>query len=117
MLLDWQRGRGPGGAEPPAVLLATVTDPGQLHRITALLNALPARRPGVYNCPADFGGALVLDFYVGADPKPVATAVDERTGCRTVQLTVRGVPGSAVLVDGGFQDELLALLHVPAPSR
>jgi hypothetical protein len=68
----------------------TVTSPKILHRILALLNALPAAQPGARSCPIDFGIRVRLAFYVRRRMAPLAVAVIDPGGCGGVGLTIGG---------------------------
>jgi hypothetical protein len=77
----------------PATRPVTVTSPGRVRRIVALVNRLPVWQlgGGVVSCPADVGPIVKLAFFkrIG-DRVPVAVAMADGSGCRTVMLSVRG---------------------------
>ena len=112
-------GLNPGGHASAVRPLATVTDPGQVAKVVALVNALPTAAVGVYNCPADFGSDLTVDFYRGSggvnDTSPAAVLVDRMTGCGSTELSVRGGPQNVALADSGQQ--ILDVLKVSFPRQ
>jgi hypothetical protein len=112
-------GLNPGGHASAVRPLATVTDPGQVAKVVALVNALPTAAVGVYNCPADFGSDLTVDFYRGSggvnDTSPAAVVVDRMTGCGSTELSLRGGPQNVALADSGQQ--ILDVLKVSFPRQ
>ena len=118
---------GPGAAVPgtggsPASSAkwtqVTVTDPGQVAKVVALVNALPTPVWGI-PCPGGPGGGLVVDFYRGGGganaTSPVAVAVDSMSGCGSTVLSVRGGPQKVALV--GSAQEILNAVKLTFPSR
>ena len=101
-------GPTPGGR--PTAPLATVTGPGPVAKVVALVNALPTAPVGKFSCPADFGAVLTVDFYRGSGTSPVAVAVDRMTGCGGTLLSVHGGPQNVALESSGQQ--ILDLLKV-----
>ena len=93
-------GRGPGGnrlgpanqggRKPPKPV--TITDQATVRKLTALVNGLALFPPGAFNCPADFGGNLVLTFRAGPRAPALAVATADLSGCDGVDLTIGGKP-------------------------
>jgi lipoprotein-anchoring transpeptidase ErfK/SrfK len=80
----------------------TVTNPVKIRQLTALINGLPAFPAGIYSCPFDGGGQLVLTFRAAAAGTALAVATINLEGCEGVNLTVAGRQQSAVgKLDGG----------------
>jgi hypothetical protein len=76
-------------ATPPAPV--TVTDPAQVRRIVALINALPLSPPGVFSCPFDGGAEIVLTFRAkGPGGSPLAVADEGLEGCEWTSLVIGG---------------------------
>jgi hypothetical protein len=61
---------------------ATISDPARVRAVAAGLCALPRTAPGVYHCPADFGGGYRLTFSAPGRTFPPVMA--QATGCRSV---------------------------------
>lgn len=78
----------------------TVTSAKRIRRIVALLDALPAAQPGVYNCPADFGIYVRLVFHARRGVAPLAVATIDAGGCRGVGLTIGGRPQPGLAGEG-----------------
>jgi hypothetical protein len=77
------------GVTPPASV--TVTDPAQVRRIAAVIDALPLSPPGVFSCPFDAGAKVVLTFRAqGRGDAPLAVAVEGLEGCEWTYLTIGG---------------------------
>lgn len=114
-------GSNPTKALPTKRTLATVTDPSLVAKTVDLVNGLPTAPVGVFNCPADFGRELVIDFYqggVGADAtSPVAEAVDRMGGCGGTVLSVRGGPQRVALEGSGPATLSLLKLTFPGQGR
>jgi hypothetical protein len=70
----------------------TITDPAKVRALTALINGLALFPPGVPDCPADFGGNLVLTFRAGPRTPALAVATVNLAGCDGVDLTIGGKP-------------------------
>ena len=70
----------------------TITDPAKVRALTALINGLALFPPGVPDCPADFGGNLVLTFRAGPRAPALAVATVDLSGCDGVDLTIGGKP-------------------------
>ncbi|TDT98755.1 hypothetical protein EDD99_6986 [Streptomyces sp. 846.5] len=119
IVLTATSGLNPGGHASTVRPLAAVTDAGQVAKVVALVNALPTAPVGVFNCPADFGSELTVDFYRGSgggnDASPAAVVVDRMTGCGGTELSVRGGPQNVALADSGQQ--ILDLLKVSFPRQ
>ena len=81
-------GLNQGGRKPPKPV--TITDPAPVRALTALINGLALFPPGTFNCPADFGGSLVLTFRSGPGTPPLAVATVDLSGCGGVDLTIGG---------------------------
>ena len=81
-------GLNQAGQQPPKTV--TITDPAKVGELKALINGLPLTPPGRFNCPAGFGGNLVLTFraHPGGPALAVATAV--LSGCGEADLTIGG---------------------------
>jgi hypothetical protein len=88
---------GPGGR---AGASAAFTDQAEISRVAAIINALPTQPPGTYNCPADTGGGLELDFE-SSGGAPLAQVEIRASGCGGVLVAARGarLPG----LSGGAQ--------------
>jgi hypothetical protein len=119
LVLTTTPGLNAGGPASVARPLAAVTDPGQVAKVVALVNALPTAPVGVFNCPNDSGAQLVIDFYRGSssgnDRSPAAVVVDRMGGCGGTELSVRGGPQNVALADSGQQ--ILDLLKVSFPRQ
>ena len=70
----------------------TITDPAKVRALTALINGLTLFPPGAPDCPADFGGNLVLTFRAGPRTPALAVATVNLSGCDGVDLTIGGKP-------------------------
>ena len=68
----------------------TITDPAKVRALTALINGLTLFPPGAPDCPADFGGNLVLTFRAGPRTPALAVATVDLSGCDGVDLTIDG---------------------------
>jgi hypothetical protein len=68
---------------------ATITNQAEINRIAAIINSLPLAPTGVFACPADFGGALTLDFE--SDTGTILEqATMHPTGCGSTTITIDG---------------------------
>jgi hypothetical protein len=68
-----------GGVLPPGI---TITDAPRVRALAVALCALPPMRPGLQQCPADFGEVVRLVFAAGGrDFHPVRIQL---SGCRAV---------------------------------
>jgi hypothetical protein len=65
-----------------------VTSVAVVRHVEHALCLLPARPPGTYHCPADFGPQYSLRFWVGRQSLPTVNL--DPTGCELVS----GMPGS-----------------------
>ncbi len=94
----------------------SVTSARKIDAIVALLNALPARQPGVRSCPADFGIRVRLAFYRRRGVAPLAVAAIDPQGCGGVALTIGGKaqPG---LESGGLLGKVEHVLGVKLDTR
>jgi hypothetical protein len=81
-------GLNQGGKVPPKPV--TITDPGKVRALKALINGLALFPPGAYSCPADFGDDLVLTFRAGPRTPALAVATVDFAGCDGVDLTING---------------------------
>jgi hypothetical protein len=79
-----------GGGKPQKPV--TITDPAKVRALTALINGLTLFPPGAFDCPADFGGNLVLTFRAGPRTPALAVATVDLSGCDGVDLTIGGRP-------------------------
>ena len=69
----------------------TVTDHARVHRIVALVDALPAAQPGAVACPADSGPIVTLRFETAATGgRTLARATADGSGCGGVGLWIHG---------------------------
>jgi hypothetical protein len=76
------------GEKPQAP--ATISVGKEVARIVALINAQPLFPPGRYNCPADDGQNLTMEFRAEAGGPVIATAVLDTSGCESIGITVGG---------------------------
>jgi hypothetical protein len=76
--------------EQPKQRMLHVTSAKKIDKVVALLNALPAGRPGMTRCPVDFGIRVRLAFYTSRVSPPSALAEVDPQGCGSVQLTIGG---------------------------
>jgi hypothetical protein len=83
-------GLNQGGRKPQKPV--TITDPAKVRALTALINGLTPFPPGAPDCPADFGGNLVLTFRAGPRTPALAVATVDLSGCDGVDLTIGGKP-------------------------
>ena len=81
-------GLNQGGRKPQKPV--TITDPAKVRALTALINGLALFPPGAPDCPADFGGNLVLTFRAGPRTPALAVATVDLSGCDGVDLTIGG---------------------------
>lgn len=81
-------GLNQGGRKPQKPV--TITDPAKVRALTALINGLALFPPGAFDCPADFGGNLVLTFRAGPRTPALAVATVHFAGCDGVDLTIDG---------------------------
>lgn len=72
--------------QPPLKVLST----RRIDEIVALLNALPAAQPGVFNCLVSFGVEVELALYAKHGAPLMAAAEIEVDGCGIVHLTIKG---------------------------
>jgi hypothetical protein len=110
-------GLNQGGKKPPRPV--TITDQAAVRKLTALINGLALFPPGIFNCPADFGGSLVLTFLAGPGTPPLAVATAQLSGCGGVDLTIGGKSEPALAgpgTDGGPQILSAAGLSWKIPS-
>ncbi|HET9172040.1 MAG TPA: hypothetical protein VFN97_21590 [Actinospica sp.] len=68
---------------------ATITNQAEIARVAAIINNLPPAPTGIFNCPADFGGGLALDFE-SASGAMVEQATMRATGCGGTTITING---------------------------
>jgi hypothetical protein len=83
-------GLNQGGRKPQKPV--TITDPAKVRALTALINGLTLFPPGAPDCPADFGGNLVLTFRAAPRTPALAVATVDLSGCDGVDLTIGGKP-------------------------
>jgi hypothetical protein len=81
-------GLSQGGKKPPQPV--TITEQATVRKLTALINGLALFPPGRFNCPADFGGSLVLTFRAGPGAPALAVATADLSGCDGVGFTIGG---------------------------
>jgi hypothetical protein len=81
-------GLNQGDRKPPKPV--TITDQATVRKLTALINGLALFPPGAFNCPADFGGTLVLTFRAGPGTAALAVATAHLSGCDGVGFTIGG---------------------------
>jgi hypothetical protein len=68
----------------------TITDPPKVGALKALVNGLTLFPPGMFSCPAGFGGSLMLTFRAGPGTPALAVATVDLGGCDGVDLTIGG---------------------------
>jgi hypothetical protein len=66
----------------------TFTSRSRVRAAAAVINSLPLFPPGAYNCPADFGITVRLEFFEPRLAAPAAVAIDDPAGCSEVNLRV-----------------------------
>jgi hypothetical protein len=66
----------------------TITSPAAVHRITAMVNSLPAFPPGPRECGFNQGTELVLTFLAAPRGRVLATALVQTGYCEEVFFTV-----------------------------
>jgi hypothetical protein len=66
----------------------TFTSRARVRAAAAVINSLPLFPPGTYNCPADFGITVRLEFFKPHSAAPTAIAIDDPAGCSQVTLRV-----------------------------
>jgi hypothetical protein len=111
-------GLNQGGRKPPKPV--TITDPATVRKLAALINGLALFPPGTFNCPADFGGSLVLTFLAGPGTPSLAVATADLSGCGGVGLTIGGKSEPALAgpgTDSGPQILSTAGLSWKIPSE
>ncbi len=81
-------GLNQGSRKPPKPV--TITDQVTVRKLAALINGLAPFPPGTFNCPADFGGSLVLTFRAGPGTPALAVATADLSGCGGADLTIGG---------------------------
>ena len=72
--------------KPP--MPATITSPAAVHRIIAMVNALPVFPPGPRECGINQGTELVLTFLAAPQGRVLATALVQTGYCEEVFFTV-----------------------------
>ncbi len=76
--------------QQPKQRVLYLTSAKKIDEVVELLNALPARRPGMTRCPLDFGIRVRLAFYTSRASPPSAVAEVDPQGCGIVELTIGG---------------------------
>jgi hypothetical protein len=95
----------------PASAPQTVTDAAHVAHIVSLVDGLPAAQPGAYSCPADTGPLVDLGFISGGpNPRRLATAQADASGCGGVSLSINGRPQPALTGGPKLIGQLNALL-------
>ena len=106
-------GSGPQPADDAPV---TVTDPGTVARIAAVIDGLPISAPGMRFCPLDDGSGMRLTFRAALSGPPLAVVTAQTGGCETVAVTIDGKPMPALAAAATMQQQVatIAGLHWPA---
>jgi hypothetical protein len=99
----------------------TVTAPAKVARITAVINGLTRFPPGVYACPADFGGQMRLTFSVRPGGPVLARVIAPYGGCGSVSFRLgrRDMPALSEYPPTGppLQQQVLAIAGASWPAR
>ncbi|MGA2522404.1 MAG: hypothetical protein ABSG81_16480 [Acidimicrobiales bacterium] len=107
-------GAGPGSANQ-VLAMRTITDPVEVRRIAAWVDALPTAVPGARSCPADQGTAPQLDLVFSGPPgAPTVKVHDDTNGCGGVSFTLDGTT-LVPLTDGGLFHRVDQLLGLDLP--
>ncbi len=113
-----QPGPGPQQArkrlvDPPVM----ITDPATVARIAALVDGLPLFPPGVFSCPADFGGGTRLTFSASRNGPALAVVTVRDSGCAGVSLVVGGRSLPALSGGRDLQRQVLAIAGIRWPAN
>ena len=97
----------------------TVASPARVARIAAVIDGLALFPPGMFSCPADFGGRMRLTFRASPGGPVVASIVAEYAGCGAVSVTIggRSMPALSDYTSSGvpLQQRVLAIAGVRWP--
>jgi hypothetical protein len=100
---------------PPAPV--TVTDPAQVRRIVALIDALPLSPPGVFSCPFDADAEVVLTFRARGAGGPVLAVADQGLeGCEWTSLTIGGKQQPSLGAPSGGRSAAAEVLRIAGLS-
>ena len=107
----------PGSEPQPAGdAPVTITDPGTVARIAAVIDGLPVSPPGIRFCPLDDGSGMRLTFRAARSGPALAVVTAQSGGCGTVAVTIGGKPMPALAGAASMQQQVakIAGLHWPA---
>lgn len=107
-------GANQGGAKPPRPV--TITSPGKVRPLVALIDDLPLTTPGLFSCPAGFGDNLTLTFRAGPGSPALAVATVQLSGCPAVDFTIGGKPQPVLAAASGPQILKIAGLPWKIPA-
>ena len=93
----------------------TVDDEEKVARIASIINAARPPRPGNYNCPADRGGALAVDFRSSASGRSEAVATIHLSGCGGVTVQRRHRRPVFLEIAGDAAGRIIDILGVNWP--
>jgi hypothetical protein len=99
-----------GRPADPSGAAITISDPAQVARIAAAVNALPLFPSGIFSCPLDRAGSVWLTFSTVATGPPLAVVVAETSGCQTVSVSVNGHAGQPLEGGGSLVDTVEAVV-------
>jgi hypothetical protein len=91
----------------------TITDPAQVSRIAAVVNALHVSPYGLAeSCPAFFGRSMRLTFRAAPDGPPLAVVQGDTTGCDTVSFTADGHQLLTLIGASSMQKQVMAIAGI-----
>jgi hypothetical protein len=104
----------------PALVKRTVTSPGRVHRIAAMIDSLHTVQPEAINCPSYPTNAPVVTFTfratpagpVLADAREPAYATEPTTPCDPMTITIDGRRWTPLLGGASVVDSAQQILHI-----
>jgi hypothetical protein len=109
--------RVPGSEPQPAGgAPVTITDPGKVARIAAVIDGLPVFPPGMGFCPLADGSGMRLTFRATLSGPALAVVTAQTGGCGAVAVTIGGNPMPTLGQAASMQQQVttIAGLHWPA---
>jgi hypothetical protein len=104
--------------QPAGDAPVTITDPGKVARIAAVIDGLPVFPPGVMSCPLDRGDGMRLTFRATLSGPALAVVMAPNGGCGAVAVTIGGKRMPALGQAASVQQQVAAIagLHWAAGS-
>ena len=99
---------GGGIGTPPSPVTVTLTDPARIASITKIVNSMQLVN-GIFNCPQDAGGGLLLTFET-ASGKTLATTDMSIGGCGFASLRIGSVREPALSGAPGAIQQIQSVL-------